>query len=287
MSPKSALLFKVLLNRFHHGAGETALKNIPKEEINEVLAHKIDSDDASAALHWTKDLIGRVHYSWLAPAVLQMPPSIQKSVAASFSERQSKGLQKVLKFDALPASVAPSVKRFLLDRFFHHWNLEGVLPLSFLPPSPLKPLLDMNKDELVLLIDYLSLYDVAEAVRHIVDKNRLKAIYRALTPDEQAYLRVCIHKKERIASPKLNMEKWDGDPEKLRIILHRRGMFRLSKAISGQSKEFLWHLVHILDTGRGKTVEEEYEEKEVPGITPFLIQQLKGVLDYLKNKSST
>ena len=245
MSPKSALLFKVLLNRFHAGVKESFLKNLPKEEVSEVAKQTISSAETGPALTWMYDLLARTHYSWLTPIVGQLPASLQKLVIAAFPEKQLSGMKKLLKIDSLPDNLAPAMKTFLLGQFYRRWQPRDAIPVGYLPQSPLRPLLDLTKQELVQLIELLSLYDVAEAIRHIVDKNKLTAIYRCLGAQQQRFLRQCLHKKERIAAPKLNIDKWDGDPEKFHLILHRRGMFRLSKALSGQAKPFLWHVVPI------------------------------------------
>lgn len=286
MSPKHALLLKVLVNRFHSGEGENFLKHLPQEEVKEVLGYITTSDDVSAAMRWEHDLLTRTHYSWLAPVVKGLPLYLQEPLVAAMPEKQSAGLKKLLKIEGEPRSFAPSVRTFLLDQFFGRWQPKEVVPYQYLPPSPLNSLLEFSKTEMVELIDFLALYDVSEAIRHIVDKNKLTAIYRCLSPKKQQFLRKCLHKKERIAAPKLNIDKWDGDAEKLNFLLHRRGMFRLSKALCGQSAPFLWHVVHILDTGRGGVITENYQAEAIPNITPVLRQQLLNVMDFFKQKSA-
>ncbi len=101
----------------------------------------------------------------------------------------------------------------------------------------------------------------------------------------QHFLRICLHKKERVAAPTLNIDQWDGDPEKFNLILHHRGLFRLSKALSGQPMSFVWHVIHLLDTGRGKAVLKNYQQVSVAGITPFLIQQVLAIIDFIKKKA--
>jgi len=287
ISPKRALFFRILLNRYHAGVGEAFLKNLPKEEVSEIFKQHIDSVETSGALAWTHDVLGRIHYSWLEPVIRKLPNSLQKPMVAAFSDHQSSKLAKLLDFELSSSKLAVPVKKFLLDQFFHYWQPLDALPTNYLPVSKLSPLLSLSKADLVKVIDLLALYDVAEALRHIVDKNKLKSIYRCLTNQQQTFLRTCLHKKERVTAPKLEIEKWDGDPVKFNLILHRRGMFRLSMALSGQAASFLWSVVHILDVGRGTAILKHYQATEVAGITPFMIGQVLVIIDFLKQKSDT
>lgn len=285
MQSKSLTLFKVLLNRFHPGTGESFLQALPQDEAKEILKKNVSSEDPSMALTWQQDLITRTHYSWLAPFIQQLPKEIQGPVIASLPEPQSSKLRSFLKIKHSLAPLPLPIKNFLINQLFQKWNPKEILPRQYLPPSPLSPLLELSKANLVELIDFLAMHDLAEAIRHIVDKKNLKLIYNCLSPQKQQYLRLCLHQKEKIAAPKLEIEKWNGDPQILETLLHRRGMFRLGKALCGQHPLFIWHLTHTLDTGRGTSLSKYYHEETIPNITPYLVQQLLFVYNFLKKKS--
>lgn len=287
MQSKSAILFKVLLNRFHPGLGASFLHNLPQEEVKEILKQTVDSDDTSAALTWEHDLITHTHYSWLAPLIQNIPKDLQGPTVAALPEPQSSRLKVLLKIKMPPSPLSPPVKTFLIDRLFHQWDPKDAIPRKYLPHSPLAYLLDLSKNELVELIEYLALHDLADAIRHIVDKKTLTKIYQCLTPKKQQYTRICLHQKEKVVGPKLNLHKWDGDPHKLTILLHKHGLFRFGKALSGQSHNFMWHLTHTLDNGRGTALMRYYSPDPVPNVTPHLIQQLQFVNNFLKQKSAT
>jgi hypothetical protein len=285
MIPKSSILFKVLLNRFHPGMGEAFLKNLPQDEAQEIFKQTATSQDPAVALSWPHDLISRTHYSWLAPIVKELPRSLQAPVVASLPEGHASGLRSLLKLPKMPLSLSPQVKSFLIGQLYRKWQPEEALPIQYLPPSQLSPLLNLAKSELVDIIELLAMHDLADAIRHIVDKKYLKAIYHCLSPQKQTFLRVCLHKKEKIAAPKLNIEKWDQNPDSLDVLLNRRGILRFGKALCGQSPYFLWHLVHTLDTGRGNAVSQHYHPEEIPGISPLLTQQILALINFLKQKS--
>ncbi|HEV8052474.1 MAG TPA: hypothetical protein VGP47_08265, partial [Parachlamydiaceae bacterium] len=200
-------------------------------------------------------------------------------------EGHSKGIKKLLNIKVPPSRLTANMKAFLLGQLYQKWNPEDALPSQYLPQSLLEPLNELSKNELIEVIDLLSIFDLAEAVRHIVDKKNLKAIYLCLSPEKQRFLRICLHKKEKFAASKLDIGKWDGSPEQLNNILHRRGLLRFGKALCGQSKYFVWNIAHTLDTGRGKTISEYYSEDPVPGVTNLLVLQIITVINFLKSKS--
>lgn len=287
MHPKNSMLFKVLINRFHPGSGDSFLQKLSQNEVQEILQQPVTSDDPSVSITWEQDLLSRIHYSWLAPIIQQLNPSIQGPIVAALPELQSSRLKSVLKLKSLPKQLSPQIKDFLLHQLFCKWNPKEAIPRQYLPHSPLSSLLDCSKSQIVDLIDMLSMHDLAEILRHIVDKRNLKWIYQHLPQKHQQFLRHCLHQKEKIVAPKLEMNTWNGDPKKLDSLLHIRGIFRLAKALCGQHPQFIWHLIHILDTGRGNAIAKQYREEAIPNITPYLVQQLQTAINFLKKKSST
>lgn len=285
MQSKTSAFLKVLINRFHPGINPAFFKSLPQDEVKEAFAETTSSQDTSIAFSWPIELISRTHYSWLMPYIEKLPKNIQEPVINALPEPQSKGLKKILKLSFPKSPMTENTKAFLLGQLYEQWQPKEALPPEYLPQSALSELLEFSKTDLIDLIDLLSMYDLSEAIRHIVDKKNLKAIYLCLTPQKQQFLRICLHKKEKLAAPKLDIAKWDGSQEQLTTILHRRGMLRFGKALCGQSKHFLWNIVHTLDTGRGTTISQHYQADQVPNVTPILIQQVISVINFLKPKS--
>lgn len=285
MQPKSSLLLKVMLNRFHPGAAQSIVKFLPQEEASAVAAQTTLSQDILPAITWPQDAVTHSHYSWLAPAIKNFPETIQRLILAALPETQSTGLSKLLKIPYSSTPLSQNAKTFLIQQLYNKWQPLDAVPVQYIPNCSLERLLTLSKAELVALIDLLAMYDLADAIRHIVDKKNLKNIYYCMTPQQLQFLKICLHKKEKLAAPKLEIEKWDGSRVKLNTILHRRGMLRLGKALCGQGREFLWHITHILDTGRGATVAHYYQDEEIPHTTPLLAIQVLSVINFLKEKS--
>lgn len=284
MASKTSTFFKVLINRFHPGINPNFFRALPQEETKEAFSEPTSSQDVSVAVYWPYTLISRVHYSWLVPHIEKLPKNIQSLVIRALPEFQFKGITKLLKIPSSRTELSPKVKDFLIGQLYQQWQPQEALPSEYLPPSSLNSLLDLSKGDLVELIDLLAIYDLAEAIRHIVDKKNLKAIYLCLTPQKQQFLRLCLHKKEKLAAPKLDIAKWDGSQAHLATILHHRGMLRFGKALCGQNRHFLWVITHTLDTGRGTVISQYYQDDQIPGVTPLLVQQLMNALNFLKPK---
>src|SRR5262249_37799794 len=144
-------------------------------------------------------------------------------------------------------NIAPPIKSFILNMLYSYLKAEKHLPKEYLPESDLSALLKWSKKKLISLIDYLGLYDLAIEIRHIVNPNYLKNIYSCLTPKQQYFLKVCLHQKERLTTPKLGIDPTKQDCDRLKKLVHRRGLARLGKALAGQHMDAVWYLAHTLD----------------------------------------
>lgn len=284
MQSKSSVFFKVLINRFHPGVNPAFFKSLPHDEIRQAYSEITASQDTSVVFSWPSLVISRTHYSWLIEPIEKLPKGLKGPVINALPETHSKGIKRLLKIETPNTPLTPNLKAFLLDQLYQQWNPEDALPREHLAHSTLDDLFLLSKGEIVELIGLLAMYDLAEAIRHIVDKKNLKAIYLCLSPQKQHFLRICLHSKEKLAAPKLDIGKWDGSQSQLNDILHRRGMLRLGKSLCGQSRQFLWNITHTLDTGRGNTIAEYYTEEAIPGVTVVLVQQVITVINFLKSK---
>lgn len=282
MQLKSAIMLRVLINRYHQGAPAALLASLPEKDAKLVLDQAITSADASEVILHPSELVGgKIHYSWLAPVIETFSGNMQALLVASLPVESGKALASLLDIPLLPPPVAP-LRKMLLMALCRKFSKKAVLPVRFLEESAMTPLADLTKGELLELIDYLGLYDLAEEIRHIVDKVVLKSIYAGLTPHKQLFLRNCLHQKEKLKATKIGLVNWKGDVAQLQRILHRRGLMRLSYALSGQPRDLVWHLAHHLDVGRGRLLGKYYSDKEIPAVSSFLAQQVFNTLNFLK-----
>lgn len=286
MQSKGALFFKVLLNRYHAGSNmQNFIRAMPQEDSTEILAQPTNATEPQLLLTLTQEQLHNTHYSWLVPVIKQMAISLQPFIVASLPHASR--LSHLLNIPIENLSVSSPAKKFFLHILWKTWNPSSTLPFNYLPDHPLLALGKMSKAELVEFIDFLALYDLAETIRHIVNKKDLKAIYEALTSKQLQFLRVCLHQKEKVAAPKIDLSKWHGDPQKLQNVLHHRGLLRLGKALSGQHPDFLWFITHKLDIGRGTILSKHLLPNEIPRVTAVLVQQIIFLINFLKKKTDS
>lgn len=288
MSPRSKMVLKLFMNRYHGGSLDSLAQLLPEQELQELRALEVSSSNTAALLQQPYQYAVRVHYSWIAPLLEKYTPEQQQLFLSAFPDNQRQRLGKLLKIKASETSLPPVTRKFLLNRLLLPLTAEkDCLPRELLDSNELTPLLSWSKKELMMLIDYLGLYDLAEKARYIVDKVKLKNIFNCLTPKKIEFMRRCQKYSEQLSMSELDLDQWNGDCGRLGELLHLRGLFRLGKALCGQQKELIWHLTHILDTGRGKILMRCYNSEEIPNVTPILQQQVLRTMNHLKPKGES
>ncbi|MBA2728569.1 MAG: hypothetical protein H0U49_10415 [Parachlamydiaceae bacterium] len=196
--------------------------------------------------------------------------------------KESAEILSTMTSSPLVEEPAPAVQNFLFSLLFDKLKFSSVQPAAFLAETALTPLLGLSKSQLIELIDYLGIYDLAQELRQIVDKSVIKNVNNALSVKKQRFLKICMHQKEKISVAKLGLINWQGDGPQLVRVLHRRGLLRLGGALSGQDPDFIWYIIHRLDSGRGNIVEKSYSKKEIPLTSSSLVMQVLGAINFIK-----
>lgn len=278
MDKRGWVMLRVLINRYNPKAGNALLKFLPEEEAQAIMSQDIRSTDLAPILQQPQKSLARIHYSWIQPVLHKFPESLQPTVMAALTAEQIAGLKV-----SSHAAISDVAKNFILTQLYHHLNISAHYPIEYLPETEFSVLTKWSKSQLLNLIDFLGLYDLASEVRHIVNRNYLKNIYTCLTPKQFHYLKVCLHQKEQLVSPKLGIDPTKQDCTKLKQVIHRRGLLRLGKALCGQHPDFIWHIAHVLDVGRGNILLKEYQQEELPRVTKILKQQVLNLINFLES----
>ena len=279
-------LLHILINRFHPGGAAVLAPYLFEEEAKVFEAHQTTANDWAEATGFGDKSLQQVHYSHLAPAVLKLDPKWQPYALAALPTSVSIGCQRLLGQTAVepaPNRFIASVLRQKVQSTFQ--NESNHKSLSTLELSELaSKLMSLSKKELVQLVDLFAMQDVAEDIRNIVDKAKLKKVYHELSQAQQDYLKVCLHQVDRLPAPKIGLENWDGDSDKLAKLLHRRGLSRLAKALFDVSADEVWHISCKFDTGRSKALAKYIPEEQAATVTESLQKHLSKLLDFMANR---
>ncbi|MBI3211647.1 MAG: hypothetical protein HYZ47_03055 [Simkania negevensis] len=227
----------------------------------------------------------RIHYSWLIPFIEPLSEQDKLLILSAPKPVQGDKLREVFKIKDSLLSLSALGKNFL-QNMLYHWVVgkeKDVLPVEFLPDSPLSPLLDLSKESLQMLIDFLGLHDLSIELKHLIKAELLKKIQKHLSKKERDYLKTLLKHKEPLFFAKLNVEEWDGDFEKLKIALHHRGLNRLSKALFDISPALFWHISHRLDSGRAKILVKFHTKIPDKKTHEILIQQILNIIPLIRS----
>lgn len=287
MQAKSWILMRILLNRFHPKTTQEFLDLLPPEDAKQVFAQDVITSEIDPVFVKPQEFLKKMHYSWVAPYIQKLPRHMQELTVSALPNPLASGLKKYLKISTPRVPMPPRACAFFVRKLYDEMHQPDILAPSLLPMGDLSALLDLSRKELVDIVDFLGLYDLAEEVRHVVDKKSLQVVYGCLDNKKLQFVRLCLHQKSKIATPKLDLQKWSGNCEGLLHTLHQRGLYRLGKALNGSHPHFLWHLQHRFDTGRSAFLEKYYARQASPGITSALVQQVINVMNFLKHKSET
>lgn len=285
MDKNSSILLRVLLNAYYKNNANMVCRFLPDDQAEQIKSMELTVTDFSFAFRSPEEYIEKIHYSWIASVLIKFPATLRAIIAAALPNHQSSCLRQLLTLDKIPTPVEPA-RIFLQKMLYDALNLKDISPEELLPQTPFRILCDWNKKKLCSLIDLLSMHDLAEKLRHIVDRKRLRDIYACLNQEKLGYLRHCMQARDKIVSSELNLDQWKGNPKELELLLHRRGLVRFGKALSTEPQEILWHILHRLDTGRSGIIEKCLNSPSPLQVTQVLAEQTQNIIKYLDKKST-
>ncbi len=284
MGLKGWIMLRVLLNRFHKGSIETLLHPLPEEDIHKILSVNIDSDSVHPAVANPSERLGSVHFSWLLEVLKAFPQQLQPYALASLSQGQQAGLKSAFThLISIPKSSEFS-SRFFRHLIYHQLGLNEVLPLEYTPSEKLKVLTKLSREELLMLIDLLGVYDLVPEIRQMISKKKMNAIFQALPLNCQKYLKQALYEQDKIPPLSLELEMWEGDRKTLLKSLHRSGLRRLALSLAGCDSTILWHLLHRLDTGRSAYIQTLRPLEFESGISDAAMLQVLKLLKFIESK---
>lgn len=287
---RANLFLLSLFNSFHPGKVEPLLHFLPADTQKSLQTYaSIPLQNYSLALPTFEPHCSSVHYSWLITTLDMFPAPLRPAIISALSTEQQEGLVRkgYVTQNELLSDLSPPLRQFLLHLYYEKWPEKDICPKELLAHSALLPLLHCSKQELVELCDLLPMYDIAPEIRHVVDKKLLAKIMSALSKNQQRFVRTCIHTKSKPLFPSINLKEAIANPKSLRNLLHKRGLQRLTVALSGCEKPFLWHLCHIFDIGRGNFIMKEWKADEIPSAGQMAATQVIQIIQMFQPKEAT
>ncbi|MBX9744601.1 MAG: hypothetical protein K2X08_05260, partial [Chlamydiales bacterium] len=203
-----------------------------------------------------KNFFEQIHWSWFLPTLKTYAEKEQQCFLAALPKLVAENISTSLHIAPLSKSLTKSANSYLVQLLKSSLipASEDLLPQEYLPASPLNQLLSLSKKQLIELIQLLGLHDLAAELRQIVETKTLKKIYSFITEKEHQRIKEVASYQKTGLSPRQLLDRWDGEEESLRILLHRRGLMRLGVALRSQHPDLIWYICHQLDIGRGSSL---------------------------------
>lgn len=231
-------------------------------------------------------LLKRIHPSWIAPFLRNLSQKEIGLFLAALDPSQAVLVGKELLFTNSFPTLSPLGKRFFQETLLHYLTaeIEDLLPVAFLPTSSLNFLLEITDDELAHSLDFLGLHDLSIELRQIIEKHQLTKIYEALSPAEMSYLKILLQSQEPVAFTKMGLANWNGDQEKLKLLIRQRGANRLAKALFVQDPSLVWYVLHKLDVEKALTVKKLFASLDNNRAAQILISQIVELFKFTRKE---
>jgi hypothetical protein len=253
MTSRNEILLKAFLNRCSPEKQRRLERFLPESKKAALSQTPSFTQKITPEKSISSSLFDLVHWSWFLPTLKTYSEVEQIGFLSALPSSSALKLAQELQLAALPSpltNVARSYFRALLERSLT-LHKKDLLPLDYLPASPLNELLSLSQKKLIHLVNLLSLHDLAGELRQIVETKILKKIYSFLSEEERKRLKEISSYKDFFSVSRLPLDRWNGQEDSLRLLLHRRGLARLSLALAGQDPDLIWYVSHQFDIGRG------------------------------------
>ena len=271
----SLLGFSALMNSLSEKERSSLLELLPaKEKDSFYQAPKLTID-----LLFSDEIIQfleAVHPSWLHFIFEKYSPKDQRILIHAFHSQYST-LLKLLNLQDDPLQLTAFSQQFIREKaYLQLINLkEGVDPIYAIHQEPFFTLLKIPAERWERFIIYLSLYDLKEEIKTLIDKNKLKTIQEYFSKSQLEFLKKIGKQKQAITFSPMGLQNWNGKIEEFVSILKTRGLNRLAKSLTYASESFCWHLFLLLAVDDAKILKKLMVTKIDPVVEKELELQLK------------
>jgi len=273
-------VLKALLSRCPEPLRNALERFLPEHErlaLEKLPSFEESTPDEGYAHAGTLDAI---HWSWLVPILKSYSTREQRLYLSALDRHTAESIAGSLEIARVEEKISAPARDYLREQLLKALSQPNsqILPPEYLPASTLNRLLLLSKKDLIRLIDFLALHDLSIEFRQIVETKMLKKIYSFLSEEQKTFLQQITSSLEPNPFGKLGLDRWDGTPESLRTLLHRRGLMRLGAGLFGQDPDLIWTLCHQLDSGRGGVLMKLCTKETATETTKRQIEELMGKL---------
>ncbi|HSX12107.1 MAG TPA: hypothetical protein VLF61_01290 [Rhabdochlamydiaceae bacterium] len=283
MTPSSAFVCRAFLEKCQPNERAVLFRFLPEKDQLLIEQLPTISADFKKSFLSLKKTLDKVHFSWFAPHLRTLPENDIRLFLSALNPQQAEGLKNILLFsDHFPPLTEAGetyIQEILIQKLSQN---EPLLPLNFLPPSPLNALLELNQEELETLVRYLGLHDLAFEMRQIIETAKLKRVFSTLTKNEKEYLQALLPQKEPVVLKRLQIQNWDGRRESLKLLIQQRGLQRLGKALYDEQPTLIWLVAHHFDISMGQELLKACTKIELAKAKQHLINQTVKILSFIK-----
>lgn len=191
-------------------------------------------------------LTGLLHVSWHEELLMGLPEGIRASAAC---------------FGIQPAN---SFEQFLLDYAVAHSSFSKIEDISSCSGSKWVWLLSLSDEEIVTVIQLLSLFSVVEPFLHILDKPRLQKLASMLTSQQKKFLSYLLLITRPTPFEPFNLSAFlvHNKTDAAKIALFNRGVQLFAEALYGESETLIWRICYKVEIGLGKQIYSCWQQVE-------------------------
>lgn len=228
-----------------------------------------------------KSLIADIHYTWFLPFFDKLKDQDKYLFISCLEEKMQNSLMKHYDLTRSLKKLSSFGEKFLLSTLYHQVlkDEKTFLSKEYLPHDPMNCLLKLSREDLLNLVDYLSLHDLSIEMKTIISSSHRKTINDFLKPYQRDYLQKLSQKIEPVSFKPMGLCHWDGNVTDFKKILHQRGLNRLSKALSNSHRSLFLHILHKLDIGRASIVKNLLKEVKNHKAQKVLVEQVREIAE--------
>lgn len=284
LSKKGWMFFDLILKHYHP-SDQTAIVTLLTPEEQQCCQTDCPPSKLSDWLNSATDILLTIHPQWIVDAIKSFEEKKQESILAALPPAVCTPVCELGKWTEPASHIRSDYVQPILKGLLSHLQDPTYLPLPAVPTGPLSPLLNLQPQQLIFIVEGMGLRDLAEIVRGTVDKKFLHSIYSCLNAQEQRLLRLYIQQKERLKTPPLVLKAWDGNKASLKSLYRERGLMRFARALYGQPSGFLWHLLHHFPPQEAKEIQKQMQQRAPQTtVSALLTQQLLGIIEFLQRQ---